>query len=349
MCIKYLLSQLTAFQSYHDLQIVFVHSEKYNKEFSYARWYPHLRIRSINVVAEISSDQARDQILGSLQQLLKDRKLKLEEEKKETVFLPHLLFIIDDPKLILNHAIMEYLQNRKLELGFSMIYTTDQRANLPENIQTVCILNNAADGVLLMEEGERKNRSFDIQQVEGLSLERMSRALGALQHEQGISSKIPESITFFEMYQIKHPQELNIKERWEKNQSHKSLAVPLGVRAENDYVQLNLHEKAHGPHGLVAGTTGSGKSEIVQAYILSLAVNFHPHEVGFLLIDYKGGGMANLFKDLPHLLGTITNLDKSESMRAMASIKSELNRREFLESVESTISMDTTNCLNWEK
>lgn len=326
--LKYLLAQLTAFQSYHDLQIVFVHSEKYNQEFSYTRWYPHLRIQSINVVAEISSDQARDQILGSLQQLLKDRKLKLEEEKKETVFLPHLLFIIDEPKLILNHAIMEYLQNRKLELGFSMIYTTDQRANLPENIQTVCILNNAADGVLLLEEGERKSRSFDIQLVEGLSLEKMSRALGALQHEQGISSKIPESITFFEMYQINHPQELNLRERWEKNQSHKSLAVPLGVRAEEDYVQLNLHEKAHGPHGLVAGTTGSGKSEIVQAYILSLAVNFHPHEVGFLLIDYKGGGMANLFKDLPHLLGTITNLDKSESMRAMASIKSELNRRQ---------------------
>src|SRR5699024_8449230 len=63
-------------------------------------------------------------------------------------------------------------------------------------------------------------------------------------------------------------------------------------------------------------------------YILSLAVNFHPHEVGFLLIDYKGGGMANLFAHLPHLLGTITNLDKSESMRAMVSIKAELARRQ---------------------
>lgn len=326
--LKYLLAQLTMFQSYHDLQIVFIHSSKYNQEFSYTRWYPHLRIQSMNVVAEISSDQVRDQILGSLQQLLKERKLKLEEEKKEAVFLPHLLFIIDEPKLILNHAIMEYLQNRRLELGFSMIYTTDQRANLPENIQTVCLLNNAKDGVLLLEEGEQKNRSFEIQQMDDYPLEKMSRALGALQHEQGISSKIPESITFFELYQINHPEELNIKQRWEKNQSHKTLAVPLGVRAEDDLVLLNLHEKAHGPHGLVAGTTGSGKSEIVQAYILSLAVNFHPHEVGFLLIDYKGGGMANLFKDLPHLLGTITNLDKSESMRAMASIKSELNRRQ---------------------
>ena len=93
---------------------------------------------------------------------------------------------------------------------------------------------------------------------------------------------------------------------------------------------LNLHEKAHGPHGLIAGTTGSGKSETIQSYILSLAVNFHPHDVAFLLIDYKGGGMANLFKDLPHLLGTITNLDGAQSMRALASINAEIHRRERL-------------------
>lgn len=81
---------------------------------------------------------------------------------------------------------------------------------------------------------------------------------------------------------------------------------------------------------MAAGTTGSGKSEIIQSYILSLAVNFHPYEVSFLLIDYKGGGMANLFKDLPHLLGAITNLDGAQSMRALASIKAELQRRQRL-------------------
>ena len=81
---------------------------------------------------------------------------------------------------------------------------------------------------------------------------------------------------------------------------------------------------------MIAGTTGSGKSETIQSYILSLAVNFHPHDVAFLLIDYKGGGMANLFKDLPHLLGTITNLDGAQSMRALASINAEIHRRERL-------------------
>ena len=59
-------------------------------------------------------------------------------------------------------------------------------------------------------------------------------------------------------------------------------------------------------------------------------MNFHPHEVAFLLIDYKGGGMANLFKDLKHLVGTITNLDGDEAMRALTSIKAELRKRQRL-------------------
>ena len=175
---------------------------------------------------------------------------------------------------------------------------------------------------------QKVNKSFKLPRVNQVSMEWMARNLSALNHVQGMQNHIPENITFFELYGIERPEELQVKARWAKNHSEKSLAVPLGVRGKEDYVCLNLHEKAHGPHGLVAGTTGSGKSEIVQSYILSLAVNFHPYEVGFLLIDYKGGGMASLFEKLPHLLGTITNLDGSESMRALVSIKSEMARRQ---------------------
>ena len=61
-------------------------------------------------------------------------------------------------------------------------------------------------------------------------------------------------------------------------------------------IVLDVHEKAHGPHGLIAGSTGSGKSEFIITYILSMAVNYHPNDVAFLLIDYKGGGVAGAFK-----------------------------------------------------
>ena len=154
--------------------------------------------------------------------------------------------------------------------------------------------------------------------------------LAPLNHLQNLKSSIPDTVTFMEMYGVETFEDLQVSRRWAKNAPYKSLAVPIGLRGKDDLVQLNLHEKAHGPHGLIAGTTGSGKSETIQSYILSLAVNFHPHDVAFLLIDYKGGGMANLFKNLPHLLGTITNLDGAQSMRALASINAEIHRRERL-------------------
>ena len=77
---------------------------------------------------------------------------------------------------------------------------------------------------------------------------------------------------------------------------------------------LNLHERFHGPHGLVAGTTGSGKSEFLVAWVLSMCVEYSPEEAAFVLIDYKGGGLAGAFDGssgprLPHLAGTVTNLD----------------------------------------
>lgn len=328
--LKALISQLTFFHSYHDLEIIVIYDEAYQEDFQWMRWYPHFKIHAVNCTSMINSENKRDQILGSLYQILKDRKQREEESKKESTYLPHFLFIIDEPKWIMDHSIMEYLEKEGYNLGFSIIYTSHMRANLPENTGTIAILENSEDGMLLIEERQEKQERFKLHDLQGVSLEWMGRNLGVLEHLQGISAQIPDSITFFQMYQVERPSQLRIEERWRKNNSSKSLAVPLGARAAGDYVYLNLHEKAHGPHGLVAGTTGSGKSEILQSYILSLAVNFNPYEVAFLLIDYKGGGMAELFRELPHLLGTITNLDGAQSMRALASIKSELARRQSI-------------------
>lgn len=322
-----IFAQLTLFQSYNDLEIILIHNEKYRDDFSWLRWYPHFKISAINVRGLIDTERIRDQVLGNIAKILKDRDMKLSEKKEKIKFLPHYLFVIDDPSLIMNHSIMQYLQKYDSNLGISIIYTSELKANLPENIRTVLTLDNYEEGTLVINEGVLLNKKIKLNHVD-IELENLSRRLSCLNHVKGIFNQIPDSITFFEMYKVKGPKELGIENRWERNNAYKTLAVPLGVRGKDDYVNLNLHEKAHGPHGLVAGTTGSGKSEIVQSYILSLAVNFHPYEVGFLLIDYKGGGMAGLFKNLPHLLGTITNLDGSESMRAMASIKSELARRQ---------------------
>ena len=323
-----ILTQLCFFQSYHDIEIVLLVEQEDWEKFEWVRWYPHCRIKNINITGLVTAENQRDQVLSNIAQTIKTRKQKSNEEKKDSQYLPHYIFIIDNPKLIINHSIMEYLQTPQTSLGFSIIYTTNIQANLPDNILTVFMLDGGDRGTLLMNRGDLLNRAVTLPAIASIDLETIARKLAPIKHSQGVSTQIPESVTFFELYDVKRPDEIPVIDLWERNACHKTLAVPLGLRGKDDIVFLNLHEKAHGPHGLVAGTTGSGKSEIVQSYILSLAVNFHPHEVGFLLIDYKGGGMANLFSDLPHLLGTITNLDGSESMRALASIKSELARRQ---------------------
>ena len=326
--LKQMLAQLTFFHSYHDVEIIMLYNERYEKTFDYVKWYPHMRISAINVRGNIYEEKIRDQLLASLTQILKQRKQVRDEGKKMGAFTPHYAIFIDDYSLVMNHGIMEYLQEETTELGFTLIFSAKQKADLLENIKTVILVEDLKTNRLLMADGKLIDKVLASPQIKDIDLETMARDLSVLNHQLGIQSRIPEAITFFDLYQVEKPEEFGILQRWQTNQSHKTLSVPLGVRGEDDIVYLDLHEKAHGPHGLIAGTTGSGKSEIIQSYILSLAVNFHPHEVGFLLIDYKGGGMANLFKNMPHLLGTITNLDGSESMRALVSIKSELKRRQ---------------------
>lgn len=145
---------------------------------------------------------------------------------------------------------------------------------------------------------------------------------------------LPDKLGFLEMYGVGNLDQLNIINKWNTSTIVSSLAAPIGVDASGNTLILDLHEKKHGPHGLIAGMTGSGKSEFIITYILSLAISYSPDEVQFVLIDYKGGGLAGAFENrktgikLPHLVGTITNLDKSEMNRTLVSIKSELQRRQ---------------------
>lgn len=145
---------------------------------------------------------------------------------------------------------------------------------------------------------------------------------------------LPGMVTFLEMFGVGRVEHLNPLKRWADHNAVKSLSTPVGIATDGRLFTLDLHEKRQGPHGLVAGMTGSGKSEFIITYILSMAVNYSPDEVAFILIDYKGGGLADAFENqtqgihLPHLVGTITNLDGTAIQRSLMSINSELKRRQ---------------------
>src|SRR5690606_23108114 len=103
------------------------------------------------------------------------------------------------------------------------------------------------------------------------------------------------------------------------------LAVPVGVAAHGPaFVDL----VADGPHALVAGTTGSGKSELLVSWVLALAGRIPPDRVSFLLVDFKGGSAFAPLAQLPHVVGVVSDLDPASARRAVESLRAELRRRE---------------------
>lgn len=188
----------------------------------------------------------------------------------------------------------------------------------------------AERAVLISTTDSSKTVEFTYPILQDADAKRIVNLLAPVYSEEiSLEGTLTKSISMFEMLNILAVDDLNLEERWNKSQVFRSMAAPIGVTT-NGLISLDLHDKAHGPHGLVAGTTGSGKSEILQTYILSMATLFHPYEVGFVIIDFKGGGMVNQFKDLPHLLGAITNIDGKEIDRSLKSIKAELQKRQRL-------------------
>jgi S-DNA-T family DNA segregation ATPase FtsK/SpoIIIE len=107
----------------------------------------------------------------------------------------------------------------------------------------------------------------------------------------------------------------------------RSLRAFVGVAAGGP---LMLDLRTHGPHALVGGTTGSGKSEFLQSWLLGMAIGHSPERVNFLLVDYKGGAAFGECANLPHAVGLVTDLNTRLVRRALTSLRAELTRREHV-------------------
>lgn len=138
-----------------------------------------------------------------------------------------------------------------------------------------------------------------------------------------------------------------IKKEWKEDfigtrDVTKSLAVPIGCRSdigdENSLVYLDLHEQADGPHMLVAGTTGSGKTETILTYLIMLCMYYTPKQVCLLLMDMKGAGFVKRIGSLPHVVGKVTDVDGDENdtsieymlSRFLKSMSAEVKRRKLM-------------------
>ncbi len=118
-----------------------------------------------------------------------------------------------------------------------------------------------------------------------------------------------------------------VTQRWQARTvaSRATLRVPVGVGPDG-VVELDLVRD--GPHALVAGTTGSGKSELLRSWVAAMAACYRPEELNLLLVDYKGGSAFDACARLPHVVGVVTDLDEHLAARALRCLDAELRLRE---------------------
>lgn len=321
--------QIMANYSYDEVKIVTLISKDSEHNWDYIKTIPHSWSNDKSLRYFGSSNDDYREIIYSLDKIWQERKNSDNNLRK----IPHYIIITDAIKSIDSYDFIKNVMTNHDNLGFSTIMLVDRISALPNECKNFMEVSREECNIFrsLLNEKIQKFQ-IDFSSLDNLYTCAEELANIPIDIKSELESSLPNVFQFLEMYQVGKIAQLNSLERWKKSNPVLSLQAPIGIGKSGEIINLDLHEKFHGPHGLIAGTTGSGKSEFIITFILSLAVNYHPYEVQMILIDYKGGSLAGAFVNdlykLPHIVGTITNLDGNELNRSLASIESEVKRRQ---------------------
>ena len=319
---KNIVIDIAARQYFSDVNMFFVASKEHSNKIHWLRMLPHAYNEDIGIRNIICDDESKNIIFEYLY-----KELTVREQQKS--FDKQLIVFLYDEYGFQSHPLSKFV-DKASDIGVTFVFFGKTKADVSIGCKFLIEEQESQTALLVDTDDRATATAFSYPVITDAQAVSIVNLLAPVYTEEiSLESTLTKNISMFELLNIIAVDDIDLKSRWAKSQVYKSMSAPIGV-SKTGIVALDLHDKAHGPHGLVAGTTGSGKSEILQTYILAMTTLFHPYEVGFVIIDFKGGGMVNQFRELPHLLGAITNIDGKAINRSLKSIKAELQKRQRL-------------------
>lgn len=352
-----LLVQLIACHAPEDVRTLVYFSPERAWHWEWLKWAPHAR-RLRQLKAEKRHEPEHLCMLACTPQDLEtllarqvkpelDRRLRLLEEassagqQPEAMYaLPHLVIVLDGfaPQGELGGvAELEALLNQQALPGVTILCLVEQRSQEPAQVQArIALLETGGLHFAELAYGGRRLEGLLPDGVSGRLCERIARSLAPLTLvEAGVQQDISADIRLLDLLDVPAADRFDPGAFWRSRPRAELLRVPLGQRADGRLISLDLKEAADhgmGPHGLLVGATGSGKSELLRTLVTGLALTHDPQTLTFVLVDFKGGASFADFEALPHVAGIITNLQTDITLvdRVYLSLLGEQQRRQHL-------------------
>ena len=206
------------------------------------------------------------------------------------------------------------------------IVVVDEASDLPASCTTVIEIRHDAGGLRLVD--PRSATVLAPVLAWGVTIGTATDASARLARLddpdlRAASANLPDAVSLIDL--VGEPTPERVLERWAAVRGTSDLRAPIGAAGDGP---LELDLVTDGPHLLVGGTTGSGKSELLRSLVAGLAMFADPDHLAFVLVDYKGGAAFDRCSDMPHVAGMVTDLDDRLAERALVCLEAELRHRE---------------------
>lgn len=323
-----IIMDIAAHHSYEDVKIICVYPEEERDQWEWMRWLPHIwDSKHKKRFLACTRNEARPM----LREAAETMKVRARESKPgshdTTPAAPFYVLILADRALTESSG--EQFIPENSAVGFAAVYAYGDIGALPGECQSVITCDVPARIQSSSPDMGSITTPYTPDKITVNQLDDFARALAPVQLiAAGGGNRMPASVTFLQGFNAQTVQDLDVIGRWHHSHSEKSLAAPIGIKENGDIFEFDVFEKAMGPHGIAAGTSGSGKSEMLTTWLLAMALTFSPDDVNFALIEFKGNDLSNILKNLPHIAGIVSNLnDPSTIIRGLKSLKGEKDRR----------------------